>query len=334
MGEFRIDRRGQRAWGYLGFRGLGWGIILGGIVLGGCTVSPTPLGGESASAPDQSPVAESTDRKVVLTTFTVLADMAQTIAGSQLEVRSITRLGAEIHHYEPTPSDLTQAQQADLILYNGLNLELWFESFLGNLKDVPAVLLTEGIEPIPISDGVYRDRPNPHAWMSPQNALIYVENIRQAFVNLDPENTDLYNQNAANYSKSITEIDRTLREAIDRVPPSQRYLVSCEGAFSYLTRDYGLKEVYLWPINADQQFTPKQVQTVIEKVKSDNIPAVFCESTVSDKGQQEVAKATNAAFGGTLYVDSLSLPDGPVPNYLDLLKYDVETIARGLTQNQ
>jgi manganese transport system substrate-binding protein len=258
--------------------------------------------------------------------------MAQTIAGSELEVESITRMGAEIHHYEPTPSDLTKAQGADLILYNGLNLEVWFESFLGNLKDVPAVLLTEGIEPIPIAEGVYRDRPNPHAWMSPQNALIYVENIRKAFVELDPANADLYNQNAAKYSEALTAIDRTLREAIDRVPPSQRYLVSCEGAFSYLTQDYGLQEIYLWPINADQQFTPKQVQTVIEKVKTYDIPAVFCESTVNDKGQREVAKATGAEFGGTLYVDSLSLPDGPVPTYLDLLKYDVETIAHGLTR--
>ena len=307
------------------------GIISSG--LGGCggSVAVKPEGSAVSSSEGSSEDSPEDDRKVVLTTFTVLADMAQTIAGSELEVESITRMGAEIHHYEPTPSDLTKAQGADLILYNGLNLEVWFESFLGNLKDVPAALLTEGIEPIPIAEGVYRDRPNPHAWMSPQNALIYVENIRKAFVEIDPANADLYNQNAAKYSEALSTIDKTLREAIDRVPPSQRYLVSCEGAFSYLTRDYGLQEIYLWPINADQQFTPKQIQTVIEKVKTYDIPAVFCESTVNDKGQREVAKATGAEFGGTLYVDSLSLPDGPVPTYLDLLQYDVETIVNGLT---
>jgi manganese transport system substrate-binding protein len=309
---------------------LGYLVALGLIAsgLGGC--GDAIPGNPQGSSPGEPDGPE--DSKVVLTTFTVLADMAQTIAGSELEVESITRLGAEIHHYEPTPSDLTKAQGADLILYNGLNLEVWFESFLGNLKDVPATLLTEGIEPIPIAEGTYRDRPNPHAWMSPQNALIYVENIRKAFVELDPTNADLYNQNAAQYSEALKAIDKTLREAIDRVPPSQRYLVSCEGAFSYLARDYGLQEVYLWPINADQESTPKQIQTVIEKVKTHDIPAIFCESTVNDQGQQEVVKATGAKFGGTLYVDSLSLPDGPVPTYLDLLKYDVETIANALTE--
>ncbi|MEY2977786.1 MAG: metal ABC transporter substrate-binding protein [Prochlorotrichaceae cyanobacterium] len=298
---------------------------LGALVLGvwGCTSVPESTLPEAATP--------ETDRKVVLTTFTVLADMAQTIAGSKLQVESITRLGAEIHNYEPTPSDLTKAQAADLLLYNGLNLEVWFESFLGNLEAVPAVLLTEGIEPIPIAEGAYRDRPNPHAWMSPQNGLIYIENIRQAFVALDPENAEVYNENAAQYRQAIEAIDRQLRQALESVPLNQRYLVSCEGAFSYLTRDYGLTEIYMWPINAEQQFTPKQIQTVIEKVKTYDIPSVFCESTVSDKGQREVAKATNANFGGTLYVDSLSLPDGPVPTYLELLQYDVETIAKGLT---
>lgn len=294
----------------------------------GCTSVPEST---LPSQPEAATPDRPSDRKVVLTTFTVLADMAQTIAGSELQVESITRLGAEIHNYEPTPSDLTKAQSADLLLYNGLNLEVWFESFLGNLEAVPAVLLTEGIEPIPIAEGTYRDRPNPHAWMSPQNGLIYIENIRQAFVELDPENAEIYNENAAQYRQAIEAIDRQLRQALESVPPNQRYLVSCEGAFSYLTRDYGLTEIYMWPINAEQQFTPKQIQTVIEKVKTYDIPSVFCESTVSDKGQREVAKASNANFGGTLYVDSLSLPDGPVPTYLELLQYDVETIAKGLT---
>ena len=294
----------------------------------GCTSVPEST---LPSQPESATPDRPSDRKVVLTTFTVLADMAQTIAGSELQVESITRLGAEIHNYEPTPSDLTKAQAADLLLYNGLNLEVWFESFLGNLEAVPAVLLTEGIEPIPIAEGAYRDRPNPHAWMSPQNGLIYIENIRQAFVELDPENAEIYNENSAKYRQAIEAIDRQLRQALESVPPNQRYLVSCEGAFSYLTRDYGLTEIYMWPINAEQQFTPKQIQTVIEKVKTYDIPSVFCESTVSDKGQREVAKASNANFGGTLYVDSLSLPDGPVPTYLELLQYDVETIAKGLT---
>ncbi len=305
--------------------------------LASCTATepaaPSGTAGSGAvadAAADRLSDATAEGKKKVLTTFTVLADMAQTIAGDQLVVESITRIGAEIHGYEPTPSDITKAQDADLILYNGMNLERWFEQFLGNVRDVPSVLLTEGIEPIPIASGPYADKPNPHAWMSPRNALIYVENIRQAFVELDPENADTYNANAAAYSQELQAIDDQLSADLEQVPDEQRYLVSCEGAFSYLARDYDLQEIYLWPINAEQQFTPKQVQTVIEKVETNDVPTIFCESTVSDEGQKQVAKTTGARFGGNLYVDSLSTAEGPVPTFLDLLEYDARVIANGL----
>ena len=308
--------------------------------LAGCA-APAPT---SPSAPDRADTSEvvtdgSTDapteadnegRKTVLTTFSVLADIAQNVAGDKLHVESITRIGAEIHGYEPTPSDIVKAQNADLILYNGMNLERWFERFLGNVQDVPSVLLTEGIEPIPIAEGPYADKPNPHAWMSPRNALIYVENIRQAFVELDPDNAEVYNANAAAYSEQLRAIDAQLAADLQRVPEPQRYLVSCEGAFSYLARDYGLQEVYMWPINAEQQFTPRQLQSVIEQVKANDIPTIFCESTVSDQGQKQVAQTTGARFGGNLYVDSLSTEEGPVPTFLDLLEYDARVIANGL----
>ncbi len=285
-----------------------------------------------AGCGQEAPLSEASgdDQKVVLTTFTILADMAQSVAGDELQVESITRIGAEIHGYEPTPSDLVNAQEADLILYNGMNLERWFEQFLGNVRDVPSVILTEGIEPIAIAEGPYADKPNPHAWMSPQNALIYIENIRQAFVELDPENEATYNANAAAYSERLQAIDQELQANLAQVPDSQRYLVSCEGAFSYLANDYDLEEIYLWPINAEQQSTPKQIQRVIDEVNANDIATIFCESTVSDEGQQTVARATGAKFGGNLYVDSLSTADGPVPTFLDLLAYDVQVISEGL----
>ncbi len=277
-----------------------------------------------------SETADTQGKKKVLTTFTVLADIAQNVAGDALVVESITRIGAEIHGYEPTPSDLTKAQDADLILYNGMNLERWFEQFLGNVEEVPSVLLTTGIEPIPIAEGPYTDKPNPHAWMSPRNALVYVENIRAAFVELDPENAATYNANAAAYSEKLRAIDTQLTADLEQVPDNQRFLVSCEGAFSYLARDYGMKEIYMWPINAEQQFTPKQIQNVIEQVETNDVPTIFCESTVSDEGQKQVAASTGSRFGGNLYVDSLSTEEGPVPTFLDLLEYDARVIANGL----
>ncbi len=285
-------------------------------------------------SPAPQPDSTQPDQKKVLTTFTILADMAQNVAGDALTVESITRIGAEIHGYEPVPSDIAKAQTADLILYNGLDLERWFDQFLGNLGGVPSAVLTEGLTPIPITEGPYADKPNPHAWMSPQNALVYVENIRQAFVELDPAHADTYNANAAAYSQQIEAINVQLQAKLAAVPEAQRYLVSCEGAFSYLARDYNLREIYIWPINAEQQSTPKQLKSVIDQVTANDVPAVFCESTVSDESQKEIAKATGSTFAGNLYVDSLSTASGPVPTFLELLQYDADAIANGLTQTK
>ena len=265
----------------------------------------------------------------VVTTFTIIQDMAQNIAGGAATVESITKPGAEIHDYEPTPKDIVKAQSADLVLWNGLNLERWFEKFFQNVKDKPAVVVTEGIEPMSINEGPYTGNPNPHAWMSPSNALIYIENIKNALVKYDPQNKETYEKNAALYAQKIKELDKPLREKLAQVPEAQRWLVTSEGAFSYLTRDYGFKEAYLWPINAEQQGTPQQVRKVIETVKANNIPVVFSESTISPKPAKQVAKETGAKYGGVLYVDSLSNKKGPVPTYVDLLNTTVSTIAKG-----
>ena len=271
------------------------------------------------------------DRLKAVTTFTIIADMAQNVAGDVADVVSITKPGAEIHNYQPTPGDLIAAQDADLILWNGLNLEQWFEQFLSNLGDVPSVVVTDGIEPMGIGEGPYAGKPNPHAWMSPTDALIYVENIRKAFVAADPANEATYNANAAAYSAKITATVEPIRAALAAIPEERRWLASSEGAFSYLTRDFGLRELYLWPINADQQGTPQQVRHVIDEVRANNVPAIFSESTISSKPAEQVARETGIKYGGVLYVDSLSEPDGPVPTYLDLLSVTTSTIVQGLT---
>lgn len=273
------------------------------------------------------------DRLKAVTTFTVLADMARNVAGDVADVESITKPGAEIHGYQPTPRDILRAQDADLILWNGMNLELWFEQFFRNLSDVPGVLLTDGIEPMSITEGSYDGKPNPHAWMSLDNALIYIDNIAAAFAKHDPENAETYMANAEAYKAEVTAAIAPLRDAVLAVPAEERWLVTCEGAFSYLIRDFGMKELYLWPMNADQTGTPQQVRKVIDGVRENNIRAVFCESTVNTDPAEQVARETGTRYGGVLYVDSLTEADGPVPTYLDLLRVTSETIVAGLTGN-
>ncbi|WP_280951063.1 metal ABC transporter substrate-binding protein [Salinicola sp. RZ23] len=266
-----------------------------------------------------------------VTTFTVIADMARNVAGDAATVESITKPGAEIHDYSPTPGDIMRAQGADLILWNGLDLERWFEKFFQHLHDVPSAVVSDGVEPISIAAGPYDGKPNPHAWMSPSSAMIYVDNIRDAFIQHDPDNAGTYRTNAAAYKEKIEAAIAPIRATFAAIPEEKRWLVSSEGAFSYLARDFGLKERYLWPINADQQGTPQQVRQVIDTVRAHDIPAVFSESTVSAKPAQQVARETGARYGGVLYVDSLSAADGSVPTYIDLLEVTSRTIADGLT---
>jgi len=296
----------------------------GAILLGLSLALGLPAGPQAALAEQ---AADSRFRAA--TTFTVIQDIAQNVAGDRAVVESITKPGAEIHDYQPTPQDLVRTQHTKLVFWNGLNLERWFERFFESLKDVPGVVVTEGIVPMGIAEGAYRGKPNPHAWMSPTNALVYVDNIAKAFAAHDPANAEVYRRNADSYAAKIKALDAPLRARLAAIPEDQRWLVTSEGAFSYLARDYGFREAYLWPINADEQGTPRQVRAVIDLVRENNIPVVFSESTISDRAAKQVARETGARYGGVLYVDSLSAAGGPVPTYLDLLRVTVDTIAKG-----
>jgi manganese/iron transport system substrate-binding protein len=210
-----------------------------------------------------------------------------------------------------------------------MGLERWFEKFMGNIRNVKSVDCSTGIQPIGIGEGPYDGKPNPHAWMSPQNALAYVENIRKALIDIDPANAEAYTANAAAYSARIRAIDEPLRAKLNEIPAGRRWLVTSEGAFSYLARDYGMKELFLWPVNADEEGTPQQIRKVVDTIRQNKIPVAFSESTISDKPQREVCRETGARYGGVLYVDSLTDEGGVAPTYLKMLTYNADTIVAG-----
>ena len=267
--------------------------------------------------------------KRVVTTFTIIQDIARNVAGDAAIVESITKPGAEIHDYEPTPQDIVKAQSADLVLWNGMGLERWFEKFMRNVSNVPSAVLSDGIQPLGIGEGPYTGKPNPHSWMSPANAIAYVENVRKALVRMDPASEKTFNANAAAYTEKLRAIDAPLRATLAAIPVEQRWLVTSEGAFAYLARDYGMKELFLWPVNADDEGTPQQIQKVVDTVRKNRIPVVFSESTISDKPMRQVAAETGAHYGGVLYVDSLTAEGGDAPTYLKLLQYNADKIAAG-----
>ncbi len=283
------------------------------------------------SLPEAKSSKEYASQPLVLTTFTVLADIARNISGDRLIIQSITKPGAEIHGYKPTPSDLVRASEADLILENGLGLELWAAKFISSAENIPRVVLSDGMKPLLIEEDVYRGKPNPHAWMSPKRALHYVDNITKAFIKLDPKGAKIYLENARRYKNELTQLDLELRRALSQIPENKRILVSCEGALSYLADDYGFIEAYLWPVNAESQVTPRRMEKLIQIVSRNNVPVVFCESTVSEKPQLEVARITKSTFGGKFFVDSLSEKDGPASTFLDLQRHNVKLILRGFS---
>lgn len=283
--------------------------------------------------PSSQPKMANPDEKIVtLSTFTIIADMVSVVGGERVESVSLTKPGVEIHGYEPTPGDLIRASKAAVLFENGMNLELWTAKLRTSLPDVPVVTVSEGVEVVYIADGSYKGKPNPHAWMSPKQGLVYIENIRQTLTELSPADEAYFRANAEAYAKEIMILDTSLATALAAVPEEQRYLVTCEGAFAYLANDYKLKEIYLWAINDESGGSPQHVAEVIDLVKANKIPAVFCESTVSSGIQEEVSLASGAKLGGVLYVDSLSGPEGPASTYLTQLSHTVETIINGLTK--
>ncbi len=271
------------------------------------------------------------NKPIVLTTFTVLADIARNVAGERLQVNSITKVGSEIHGYQPTPSDIIDAAKAQLIIENGLGLELWAKKFTNSAGKIPNVVLSDGIEPLFIEEDIYAGKPNPHAWMSPKKAIHYVNKLVEAFTEIDPEGEATYKENGNLYKIKLISLDKELRSKLSQIPSNKRVLVTCEGAFTYLAKDYGMEEAYLWPVNAESQVTPKRMVNLINTIKTKEVPTIFCESTVSSKAQREVARQSGATFGGNFYVDSLSATNGPAPTFLKLLRHNVQLILEGLS---
>ena len=270
-----------------------------------------------------------TNKEVILASFTVLADIIENVAKDEFVVKSITKPGVEVHGYQPTPSDLIKASKAFVFIDNGFGFELWAEKFVSNLQ-INRVTISNRLEPIFISEDFYKGKPNPHAWISPKRGMIYVDVIVDSLSELKPSEAESFKNNGQIYKNKIAKIDKDFSLFINNLEKNNRYLVTCEGAFSYLTNDYGLKEAYLWPVNAESQITPKRMARTISLVKNKNIPSVFCESTVSNESQMVVARATGAKFGGDLFVDSISQDNKSANTYLKMLQHNLTLIKKGL----
>ena len=297
-------------------------------LLAGCSALPfgqgPQLGGQAAEP------LERDGRPLVITGFTVSRSMAEAVACGRLQVESLLAPGEEIHAHQPGDRERLWLGQADLVLVHGLGLQPWLPPLLDALPAVPTAEVTAGIQPVPIATGPRAGQPDPHAWMSPRQALVYVRNIRDAFIARDPANASTYQSCAARYSAELQRLDQRLRERLSSIPAARRLLVSCEDSLAYVAADYNLETAYLWPSQAEPRVEPARVAAIAAQVRERRLPAVFCESTFDHSQQQKVARLSGARLLGTLYTDSLSGLDGLAPSYIEMLRHNADLIKRGL----
>ncbi|MBT8219661.1 MAG: metal ABC transporter substrate-binding protein [Bacteroidia bacterium] len=271
------------------------------------------------------------DSKKVLATASMIADMAQNIAGDRLMIECIVPIGGDPHLYDPIPEDARKAANADLIIKNGLTFEGWLNELIDNSgTKAKQVLVTEGIDAV--ESLAYKNSADPHAWMNAMNGIIYVENITKALIELDPEGEQTYRINSETYIKKLQTLDQYIQDRVEEIPENNRVLITSHDAFQYYGRKYGIELEAILGTSTDAEEQTSDIMRVINVIRSRNIPAVFIESTVNPKLLQQIAEDNSVKIGGQLYADSIGDKDSPASSYYDMLKYNTDVIVEGLKQ--
>lgn len=289
-------------------------------------------GAEQAEERRQAAEADD-ERPVVTVTFTILSDFAREVAGDRLRIRNITPAGAEVHEYELGPRDFVNLEEADLVLYNGYMIEQWMPQVREMVRsgtDTYAVAELTGAETIPIQLGEYRGSPDPHLWMNPGIAIRYVETIRDIFTSYDPEGSDIFEANAADYIERLEQMHEEAREALSNIGHEDRVLITSEAAFHYFADAYDFYHAGIWGTNHEDEGTPEQLARVVDVVQERRPGAIFFESTISDRHVRSVSDDTGVPVVGPLFVDSTSDPDGEAPTYIDMIRVNALRIAEAL----
>lgn len=273
------------------------------------------------------------EKKTVVSTASIFADMAEVIAGDLLEVKTIVPIGGDPHLYEPTPADAKLVADADLIIKNGLTFEGWLTELIANSGTKAEVkLITEGVKPI--ESLTYQNSTDPHAWMDAQNGLIYIKNIKDALVKLDPENADKYEFNYDYYRQQMEDVDQYIKSEIAKIPVERRIVITSHDAFQYYGRAYGLRLEAVLGTSTDAEVQVSDIERLTKVINESGIPAVFVETTVNPKLLRQLATDNDVEVGGKLYSDSIGDQDSPAPTYLEMLKYNTNTIVRALTKEK
>ena len=270
------------------------------------------------------------EKKLVLTTASIFADMAENIAGDQFDIRTIVPIGGDPHIYEPTPADAQLISKADLILKNGLTFEGWLNGLIESAGgQATVVTITEGI---PAIRSAYRGGADPHAWMNAAHGLIYIENIKNALVKLDPDNREIFEFNYGVYRRQLEDMDAYIFEQIKKIPEQRRILITSHDAFQYYGQRYGVRLEAVIGISTEAEAQTSDIIRLGKVIKESGVPAVFIETTVNPKLLKQIAEDNKVTIGGSLYSDSIGEKNSNAPTYLQMLKYNTDTIVHALTQ--
>lgn len=297
------------------------------MLLAGCGKSELGLSPAEPKAEDSA-----SGQLQLVTTYSIIYDLVTKVAGERAAIHSLVPIGADPHTYEPRPSDLQLINAADAVFYHGLNLELWFDRFIESAGGQDKIIIvTDKIEPILLRGGAYDGLPDPHAWLDVKETMKYVETIRDALIELDPEGKEIYQANSANYLRQLEELDGWIRNEVEKIPAERRLLVTTENAFQYFARAYGFSILgYIYNLAPEEEPSAQQISQLIERIRAENVPAIFIDTTINPRLTEQVASDSGAEIAGSLYVDSLGPEGSDGDSYIKMMRSNVEKIVRGL----
>ena len=291
-----------------------------------------------SSAKQGSSSNEATKLKVVATN-SIIADITKNIAGDKIDLHSIVPVGQDPHEYEPLPDDVKKTSEANLILYNGINLETggnaWFTKLVQNAKkeenkDYYAV--SEGVDVIYLEGQHEKGKEDPHAWLNLENGMIYAKNIAKQLEAKDPKNKDFYEANLKTYLEKLSKLDKESKDKFNYIPAEKKMIVTSEGAFKYFSKAYNVPSAYIWEINTEEEGTPDQIKTLVEKLRKTKVPSLFVESSVDERPMQTVSKDTNIPIYEKIFTDSIAEPGQNGDSYYSMMKWNLDKISEGLAK--
>ena len=275
----------------------------------------------------------------VVATNSIIADITKNIAGDKINLHSIVPVGQDPHEYEPLPEDVKKTSQADLIFYNGINLETggnaWFTKLVENAKkkenkDYYAV--SEGVDVIYLEGQNEKGKEDPHAWLNLENGIIYAKNIAKRLSEKDPANKETYEKNLKAYVEKLSALDKEAKEKFNNIPEEKKMIVTSEGCFKYFSKAYNVPSAYIWEINTEEEGTPDQIKSLVEKLRKTKVPSLFVESSVDDRPMKTVSKDTNIPIYAKIFTDSVAEKGEEGDSYYSMMKYNLEKIAEGLSK--